>query len=178
MLRAIEEHDLPYFRDWRNQLQKYFRQYRQLTPYDQAKWFEELLNDPNQFMFSIWYDGQVVGCCGLRVDRQNRSGEISLYIGDPKVEKDPIYIDGKAAPLALKDLMAYAFDTLGLHRVWAEVFDYDDKKKQLLINAKFTTEGSLRETYFKMGSFVDSTILGYLEKEWVSREQNGFMIGS
>ena len=168
MLRTIEEQDLPYFRDWRNQLTRYFRQYKQLTPYDEAKWYEEILTDPNQFHFSIWYDGAVVGCCGLKVNQHNRSGEISLYIGDPKVGGIPVYIDEKAAPLALKDLMSFAFDTLGLHRVWAEVFDYDDKKTRLLDDAKFTREGTLADTYFKTGKFVSSIMFGYLESEWRS----------
>jgi len=168
VLRQIEESDLPLFLEWRNQLMKYFRQYRYLTPYDQAKWYSELVEDPNRFMFSIWNDGQLVGCCGLKVDRHNRSGEVSIFLGSPKVGNDPVYLDEKVAPLALKDLMAYGFDILGLHRIWAEVFDYDIKKAKLFEDAKMKIEGALRENYFKLGKWVDSTIYGLLETEWRS----------
>lgn len=170
MLRAIEESDLEAMRGWRNSpgLRKYFRQYKDLTPYDQARWYEDLVTSQSKYFFAIWYDHNMVGCCGLDVNWHNRNGELSLFIGDPKIGGVPCYIDNTSAPAALKDLLVYAFDTLGLHRVWAELFDYDDKKSALLKDNKFKPEATHKETYFKLGEWVDSIYYSLLESEWRS----------
>lgn len=171
MLRAIEESDLEKMRGWRNSptLHKYFRQWKYLTPYDQAKWYEDVVTGSDRIMFAIWNDGQMVGCCGLtRIDWKNRSAEISLYLGEPYVGGIPVYIDEKVAPLALKDLMSYAFDVMDLHRLWVEVFEYDDRKAKLLKDKGFTHEGTLKKSHFFNGSHHDSMFFGYLEETWRS----------
>jgi RimJ/RimL family protein N-acetyltransferase len=162
MLRAIEDRHLEQLREWRNELKQYFREYRELTQYDQAKWYEEVLTDHTKAMFEIVEQAELVGCCGLvNIDWKNRSAEISLYVSGN-------YVDDKIAPAALKDLMAYGFNDCGLHRLWVEVFDYDDKKARLLESAKFKEEGILAGTYFKLGKFHDSVIYSFLEDAWRS----------
>lgn len=169
MLRAIDEQDLAPMLAWRNnpKLRQYFREYRDLTVVDQARWFEGLSGDDTRAMFAIWYEGKMVGCCGLTaIDWKNRSAEVSLYIGEPMIADAPVYIDTKVAPLALHDLMAKAYDAFNLHRTWCEVFDFDDKKKALLETAGFDLEGSLRDTHYFDGGFHGSFIYVHTEKEW------------
>jgi RimJ/RimL family protein N-acetyltransferase len=162
VLRAIDERDLPQLLEWRNALRKYFREYRVLTYVDQARWYEAIQGDPTQTMFSIVDQGELLGACGLvNIDWKNGSAEVSIYLGEG-------YIDGTIAPAALKELMTYAFDELGLHRLWAEVFDYDSDKAVLFQNASFNCEGVLKQTYFKLGKYHDSEIYGFLEPAWRS----------
>ena len=165
MLRPIEERDLPSMLEWRNLWRQYFREYRPLTFVDEARWYEELQGDPTRVFFSIVEQGELVGCCGVNIDWKNRSGEINIYIGDG-------YIDLTLAPAALKELMDYSFRELGLHRLWAEVFDHDEKKAVLMQNASFNCEGVLKETYWKLGKFHNSEIYGFLEGGWHSEGES------
>jgi RimJ/RimL family protein N-acetyltransferase len=157
VLRAIEERDLETLRAWRNHpaLRKYFREYRELTFIDQAKWFESLSGDANTMMFAI-DTGQLVGCCGLiNIDWLNRSAEVSIYIGG--LAGDPAYINDNAKP-ALAELERRAFDEYGLHRLWAEVYDLDIKKQGLLEELGYKKEGELRGSHFYQGGFCNSYI--------------------
>ena len=55
-LTAVEKKDLPQLMIWRNkeELRKYFREYREINEDMQNKWFEEkVLNDFSTIMFSI-----------------------------------------------------------------------------------------------------------------------------
>jgi RimJ/RimL family protein N-acetyltransferase len=170
VLRAIEETDLQQLREWRNNpaLRQYFREYRDLTFLDQARWFESLSGDDTKIMFAIHNKG-LVGCCGLtNIDWVNRSAEVSIYIGEVELGKDPVYIDDKVAPAALKELMAYAFDECGLSRLWVEVFAFDTLKTNLFLGARFEKEGTLRGVHFTKGKSYDSNIYGYLVEEWRS----------
>jgi len=170
VLRVVEESDLQQLREWRNNsaLRQYFREYRGLTFLDQAHWFESLLGDDTKIMFAIDSKG-LVGCCGLtNIDWVNRSAEISIYLGEVELGKDPVYIDNKIAPAALKELMTYAFDECGLSRLWAEVFSFDNLKADLFTSAGFEKEATLRGAHFTKGKAFDSNIYGYLVDEWRS----------
>ena len=44
--------------------------------------------------------------------------------------------------------MKYAFDELGLHRLWAEVYDIDERKIKLFESLGFSLDGCHRETHW------------------------------
>ena len=55
-LSAIEEKELGQLREWRNlpEYRKYFREYREISPVMQKKWFENVVNNNNgDIMFGI-----------------------------------------------------------------------------------------------------------------------------
>ena len=163
-LRAIENHDLEQLLEWRNEpkLRRYFREYRELNYEHQKKWFESINeNASNNLMFSIVdLQKNLIGAAGLcSINYKSRNAEISIYIG-----KDTLYIDNKFAPDAIKTLVDYGFNELGLHRLWAEVYDFDEQKKNVLISLGFTLEGTLQETYWQKGTWNHSLLFGLLEK--------------
>jgi len=129
-LRAIEEKDLKTLLDWRNQpeFRRYFREFRELNYTQQLAWFETtVLGDPQTHMFSIidLKSGKLLGACGLcYIDWVNRNADFSIYIG-----VDGLYIDDRLAVDAARLLVRYAFDELNLHRLWAEIYDFDEAKK-------------------------------------------------
>ena len=83
-------------------------------------------------MFSIieLESDRLLGACGLcYIDWINKNADFSIYIG-----ADNLYIDDNFAPDAGSIMARYGFEELGLHRLWAEIYDYDDLKKNLLKN--------------------------------------------
>ena len=166
-LRAIERQDLPVLLAWRNrpEFRRYFREFRELSLVQQEQWFEAtVLADPKTRMFAIVErkSGVLLGACGLCfIDWVNRTGDFSLYIGH-----DALYIDDVYAPDAGRLLLRYGFDELGLHRIWCEIYGFDQSKQALLPRLGFTLDGRHRETHWAEGGWHDSLYFAILDREF------------
>ena len=168
-LRAIERGDLEQLLAWRNDpaLRQYFREHRELTMEDQNSWYENVvLAAQNTLMFSIVEreGGRLLGAAGLVwIDWVNKNADISLYIG-----ADDIYVDDTLAPDVARLLLEYGFGEQGLHRIWAEVYDFDTAKQKLFNDLGFTQDGRHRETYWHENEWHDSIFYGLLADEFAS----------
>lgn len=164
-LRAIERADLPALLDFRNkpEFRRFFREFRELSSSDQERWFETVvLKDPSVRMFSIveLANDRLLGACGLcYINWVDRNADLSIYIG-----ADDCYIDDQFAPDAARTLLQYGFKELGLHRVWAEIYSNDEKKKKFFTDIGFSLDGRHRETHWTEGGWVDSLFYGLLAK--------------
>jgi RimJ/RimL family protein N-acetyltransferase len=166
-LREIEREDLPQLREWRNRpaLRRNFRQQGELSMADQEAWFNRVVrDDPNTIMFAIAEASshRLLGATGLcGIDQVSRHAEISIYIG-----VDDLYVDDVLAPEAARMLLSHGFTELGLHRVWAEVYAYDDSKRKLFDRLNFSLEGRFREHHRDDGNWYDSLFFGLLADEF------------
>lgn len=166
-LRAIEREDLPQLLAWRNrpEYRRYFREYRELGSEQQTNWYmQSVLGNRDICMFAIMSlaDQRLLGAAGLcYINWQSRNADFSIYIG-----ADDLYIDDHYALDAARVLLRYGFEELGLHRVWAEIYDIDEPKKALFDELGFTLEGRHRETHWTEGRFVDSLFYGLLAAEF------------
>lgn len=164
-LRAVGKNDLEKLLAWRNQpeFRKYFREYRELNSTNQENWFEKfVMQDRNTEMFAIieLENNQLIGACGLcYIDWINRSADFSIYIG-----KDNLYIDSVYAIDAAKVMMKYGFEELNLHRLWSEIYDFDEAKKEMFKVLGFSLEGRHKETHWTDGKWCDSLFWGKFKK--------------
>jgi RimJ/RimL family protein N-acetyltransferase len=162
-LRAIERKDLSQLLSWRNNpsFRRYFREYRELNSDQQAAWYEQfVLNDPSTRMFAVidLGDMSLIGACGLcYIDWINRSADFSIYIG-----VSDIYIDEKYADDAASLLIKYGFEELNLHRLWAEVYQYDDRKTAFFRRLGFNLDGQHKDTCWSAGKWWDSLFFGLI----------------
>ncbi len=167
-LRAIESDDLPQLLEWRNKprFRRYFRENRELGMNQQQMWYDKVvLGDPAVRMFAIQElaTGSLIGAAGLcYINWVDRNADFSIYIG-----KDDLYIDGELAPDAGRTLLKYGFEELGLHRIWAEIYGFDEPKQKLFATLGFTLDGRHRETHWSEGEWHDSLFYGILRKERV-----------
>jgi len=165
-LRAIERADLPILLEFRNkpEYRRYFREYRELSMENQKVWYEEnVMKDPKTVMFSIieLESDRLLGACGLcYIDWINKNADFSIYIG-----ADNLYIDDNFAPDAGSIMARYGFEELGLHRLWAEIYDYDDLKRKFFEKLGFKLEGRHRETHWSEGKWHDSLFYSLLNGE-------------
>ena len=166
-LRAIERDDLTQLLEWRNDpdYRRFFREYRELNMEQQTRWFEDVvIADPRTRMFAISRraDDGLLGACGLcLIDPVNRSADLSIYIG-----ADGVYIDDTLAPEAARLLIRYGFEELGLHRIWAEIYEFDAAKRGLFEALGFHLDGRHREAHFGDGRWHDALFYGLLEGEF------------
>jgi len=167
-LRAVEEGDLPFFRDWRNivEFRKNFREVRELSLADQKQWFGSLQATKQfNFMFTVvrLADMKPIGAAGLLyINWIIRSADFSFYIGegDSYIDQDGYAED--AAGL----LIDYGFNNLNLNKIWMELYEFDRKKLDFFITRhNFTKDGRLRQNCYEGGRFWDSWIISLLRSE-------------
>ena len=95
------------------------------------------------------------------IDWLRHSADFSIYLG-----ADDLYIDDTFAPDAARLLLRYGFEELNLHRVWAEIYDFDSAKRDFLPALGFKLEGRHRETHWSEGRWSDSLFYGLLDREY------------
>lgn len=164
VLRAIEREDLPTLRDWRNdaEIRKRTREYRLLNMGNQERWFNSLHDDRNTIMFAVTdRRGKLIGVVGLTyIDWKNRRAEVSIYIGDKEAQGKGHGFD------ALVTLIRYGFHTTNLHKLYAEIFAFNEPSIKLFEKASFKLDGTKREDHFENGRYWDTYIYSLLGSEF------------
>ena len=148
-------------RIWRNdpEIWRWCRQNTLIDSHSHVMWEQEQSCDASIKMFGIASGFTSIGVCGFTsIDRLNRSAEFSLYI-DPDEQRKGY---GKRA---LQTLIRHGFEDWGFNRIWGETFDGNPALKTFL-EIGLTTEGTLRESYFKKGKFINSFIVSILASEF------------
>jgi len=164
-LRAVEREDLSMLRDWRNnpEFRKNFREVRELNMANQEIWFQKsCVNNPNDFMFIIQRlnDNKPIGAAGLLyINWIIRSADFSFYIGEKNTYIDEVGYAQDAADL----LIDYGFNTLNLHKIWMELYEFDKKKIDFFTKKfHFEVDGKLRDNCFEGGRFYNSYIISLI----------------
>lgn len=169
-LRAVEREDLPQLMEWRNtsKYRQYFREFRELNLEQQNQWFENTVcKDPKTLMFSIveLSTNRLLGACGLcYINWTHRNADFSIYIG-----ADDLYIDNKFADDAAMVMANYGFNEINMHRLWAEIYDFDEPKKQMFNRLGFTLDGMFRQTYWHDGKWHNSLFFSMLADEFANK---------
>jgi [ribosomal protein S5]-alanine N-acetyltransferase len=73
---------------------------------------------------------------------------------------------------AIRAMIQYAFQTLNLHRIEADVDPENAKSLRLLEGIGFQREGYLRERWLVEGRVMDAIYLGLLKSDWQKRQKD------
>ena len=170
MLRALREEDLPQLMEWRNlpNFKRNFREYRELNMSMQKNWFDKaVVGDASTVMFAICdkESRELLGCCGLcYINWIQRNADLSLYIGYNNSYIDDMGIAKEACRL----MFDYGFNELNLHKLWTELYEYDEKKIDFYTREfGFHRDGVLRDHHYMDGRWWDSYIYSLIKSEWV-----------
>lgn len=126
-----------------------------------AEWLEKLAADRTRLALAIESDERHVGIIGLSgIDLIYRNAEVWLYIGDPAARGKGV------ASEAFRQIARFGFETLGLHRLYAQVFQFNQPALRFFDRVGMLREGTLREAVFKRGSFHDKIVFGMLASEF------------
>lgn len=104
-------------------------------------------------VFAIDVDGFAVGAIGIRQgeDVNRLSAEIGYWLGEE-------YWGRGITPEAVEAVTRHAFDTLGVVRVYAEVFEWNAGSMRVLEKAGFAREGVMRKSAIKDRQVVDQVM--------------------
>jgi hypothetical protein len=103
---------------------------------------------------------EVIGACGLLyINWIIRSADFSFYIG-----KDELYIDEQGyAEESAKLLIEYGFNQLNLHKIWMELYEFDELKINFFKDKfLFKVDGILRDNCFENGKYWNSLLISLL----------------
>ncbi|HCI30047.1 MAG TPA: GNAT family protein [Fervidobacterium sp.] len=107
--------------------------------------------------------GEEIGFVEFDLRVFNRNAYLTYYI----VES----FRGKGFGRAmLKKSIEYAFDEMNMHRLTAEVYEYNEKSVAILDSLGFSEEGRLKEAKFHNARFWDIIVYGILHDEWCDRK--------
>ena len=160
-LRSITYEDTDLIVKWRNQ-ENVFRYFFYRGVFDKEgheRWIREKIEKGivEQFMVCLKDSDRPVGCTYLRdIDYDNKKAEYGVFIGEEDVRGNGI---GKEI---LNITVNYAFDSLGLHRVYARVREDNYSSLYSFLHSGFEKEALLRDAVFCDGKYINVVILGRL----------------
>jgi ribosomal-protein-alanine N-acetyltransferase len=112
-------------------------------------------------------DQVLIGTCTLHnFHLQSRRAEIGYALGRP-------YWGQGYMREALHILIDYAFDTLNLNRLEADIDPRNSASKKSLERLGFLKEGHLRERWIVNGEVSDTGFYGLLRSHWLKRSGDG-----
>jgi len=172
-LRAVEPEDLKLLRDWRNNpsFRRNFREVRELSMANQQRWYEKTIANANDFFFVFenLETGEPIGAGGLLYTNWIiRAADFSFYIGFEDSYIDETGFAEDAAELLIK----YAFESLNLNKIWMELYEFDEKKRNFFTEKfNFICEGTLRDNCFEGGKYCNSHIYSLLSREYLKENK-------
>lgn len=167
-LRPLEIEDGELLRSWINdpEVHRHLGRFRACDAAAQREWLEALRHRPEDHVFGIALreTGALVGSCGLHgVSFPHRSAELGILIGETSCQSRGL--GGEA----LRLLLAYGFDTLGLHRIELRVFESNPRAIRCYERAGFRREGEKREARWWAGRWWSVYEYALLEGEWTAQ---------
>ena len=129
---------------------------------EQAAWIEARPANEYNFMIAL-KDGTPIGMLSLiGVNSMSRHGETARFlIGNEEAVRGV-----PAAVEAMKLLYGFAFDTLGLQRIFGNVTSDNMLMVKWQKYLGMKEEGRMRRHHFLAGTFQDAIILGLLVEEY------------
>lgn len=160
-LHAFDRRHLAQTLTWTNDadLARLLGRLRTVEPDEHERWFAGLAGRVDTIFFAIQTgsDEQHVGNVWLAdIDRRHQKAEVRVVIGTSKHR-------GAGLGTRALDLIArYAFETLGLHRVYAYVMSFNPRARRSFEKAGFVLEGTLRGDRWNGTGYDDTWLLARL----------------
>jgi RimJ/RimL family protein N-acetyltransferase len=171
----LRREDIEALRRFRNEQIDVLRQSEPISAGQQQQWFDHVVVSaqrdprPSQILVSILdAEEQFIGYGGLtNIDWEARRAEVSFLVDPERAANPDVYRRDMGSFLAF--LAAWAFDELGLNRLFAETYASRDFHISILERAGFSVEGRLREHMMTSEGPSDSLMHGLLASDWRAR---------
>jgi RimJ/RimL family protein N-acetyltransferase len=127
-------------------------------------WIERARSDSGISAHAIVCDGVHVGNVVLDlIDRLLETCRLSIYLGEPSIRGQGV---GKAA---VRLASIWAFDSLGLNKVWLTVHRDNANAIRVYLQSGFIIEGVMRDEFWFRGRCLDAFRMGLLASEFRSQ---------
>lgn len=161
-LRILERKDLERTVEWFNDFEivQPLERLPFLTIEQEEEWYNNVMKNKSILVLAIEIDkGEHIGNIALNlIDYKNGHAVLSIAIG----EKD--YWGKGDGTDAVKTLVNYAFEELGLHKIYTHIIDSNERSLKLFEKCGFEREGVLRDWYFSKGKYHDRNIMSIINR--------------
>lgn len=171
-LRAIERSDLPTFVRWLNdpEVIENLYLYVPMSLGQEEDWYVRTLQRPVEeqplaIEAKVDKEWKAIGTLAFEgINWHDHSSEIGIAIGDKSFWNKGCGTD------ALRLLIRYGFQTVGLNRIWLRVYENNQRGIHAYLKAGFVHEGVMRQARWKDGKFIDMHVMSVLREEWKDQE--------
>jgi len=119
-----------------------------------------------QFAFALKATNELIGDALLHVGSDSRLGEVGYTLATA-------YQKQGYAQEGMRAILAYAFETLGLHRIMAVLDCRNTPSARLLERLGMRREGHFLQNAWYKGEWCDEYEYALLRSEWQRRQENG-----
>lgn len=166
-LRLMEERDIPHKVKWINdpEIRRTLNFDYPISEIGTRHWLNRVTLDSSRrdFIVCLIKDDAPIGYGGLlNIDIKNSKAESYMGIGDRDYW-------GKGYGKEVRQvLLSYAFQELGLNRVYSFVWSENERMINLNINVGFEIEGLLKADVFSHGEYRDRYVMSILRENYLS----------
>ncbi len=153
--------DIYLIMQWRNEQMAILRQNQILTPADQEKYYNEMIEptlhekQPDLILFSFLYRGECIGYGGLtHINWEEKRAEVSFLLATGRAKNIEVYQSEFGVFLSL--LKRVAFQDLDFKELFTETFDIRPKHIEVLEKHGFIFQKKLNQHASKGESKLDS----------------------
>ncbi len=164
-LRPVTRNDLEVIKNWRNQngIWEFNTQYIFLNMTNQRNWFKQITSiESNRKMFIIMYKQKIpLGVCGLiNIDKENNSAEVAIIIGNKQFHGKGLGSE------SLYQLVKYGFSKLKLHKIKAEIFEFNTISFELFEKLNFKHEAIKHQSLWRNSKWWDIHMYSLFKKDY------------
>lgn len=130
------------------------------------KWCAGLFdaNDRVDYAITLKDDPTYIGEVVLNsIKTEERSANFRIALAHQK------YFNKGYGSEAMTLILRHGFETLGLHRIQLDVYDFNPRAQHVYEKIGFVKEGILRDDLIWEGKYHDSIIMSMLEDEWFAK---------
>ena len=113
----------------------------------------------SNFAITLRATGELIGAIGLMINERHSHAELGYWIGVP-------YWNGGYCTEAARAVLAYGFDTLHLHRIFAHYFVRNPASGRVMEKAGMLREGLLRGHMKVREVYEDLVLYGITVDDW------------
>ena len=126
--------------------------------------WRRIFEDDDRKIYAIYTkDGQHIGEGQLVIEWPLQEAQLYILIGRKDLWHQHF------GTMGLIRLLDEAYNTFELHRVWADIPEYNEHALEMFRHIGFVLEGHLRKTHRKDGEWFDSLAMGLLTDEYARR---------
>ena len=167
-MRPIEKKDLEQVLAWRNseRIRSVMFSDQIITMQEHLAWFERIkrLEIPVHFVFE--YKNRPIGYISYSdIDKRSLTCSSGTYLGEQAE------IPELAGIILQFFTTQYAFEKLGMRKIWAYSFAYNKKIKKLDKLFGCQQEGRLKQHILKNGKYEDLDIMSLFYDDWKSKRE-------
>ena len=163
-LRDLAEADLPLVLSWRNHpdIRRCMFNQQPIEPSEHLAWYARASADPDTWLYIYEAGGEARGFAKISRIRGGQVADWGFYAA-------PDAAKGTGSQLG-RAVLAQAFDSLGLHKLCAQVLAGNQRSLDFHRRLGFQPEGVLREQHFDGSRYQDVHLFGLVASEWRAQE--------